>query len=80
MDDLLNPPKSGPSTGIVIMVLGAGSTTSTEKSDIRSVVRAHLLSLRSEIKSAVAGVSDPLSRYHLQDVLTRIDNSLDPNP
>ncbi|MGZ8508890.1 MAG: zinc-dependent metalloprotease [Chitinophagaceae bacterium] len=78
LDDLLNPPKSSGSSSIVIMVLGAGSTTSTEKSDIRSVVRAHLSSLRNEVKAASAGISDPMSRYHLQDIITRIDNSLNP--
>ena len=79
LSDLLNPPKSSGS-GIVIMVLGGGSTTSTEKSDIVSVVRAHLSALRSEIKAALGGINDPMSRYHLQDLVTRIDNSLNPKP
>jgi hypothetical protein len=78
LDELLNPPKSGSSSSIVIMVLGGGSTTSTEKSDIRSVVRAHLSSLRNEVKAAAGGVSDAMSRYHLQDIVIRIDNSLNP--
>lgn len=78
LDDLLNPPKSSGASGIIIMVLGGGSTTSTEKSDIRSVARAHLSSLRNEVKAAAAGISDPMSRYHLQDIVTRIDNSLNP--
>ncbi len=78
LDELINPPKSGSTSGIVIMVLGAGSTTSTEKSDIISVARAHLATLRSEIKAAANGMADPMSRYHLQDILVRIDNSLNP--
>lgn len=78
LDELINLPKSSGSSSIVIMVLGAGSTTSTEKSDIISVVRAHLASLRSEIKAAANGMADPMSRYHLQDILVRIDNSLNP--
>ncbi len=78
LDELINPPKSGGSSGIVIMVLGAGSTTSTEKSDIISVVRAHLASLRSEIRAAANGTADSMSRFHLQDILVRIDNSLNP--
>lgn len=78
LDDLLNPPKSGTGSGIVIMVLGGGSTLSTEKSDVRSVVRAHLTALRNEVKAAAAGVSDAMSRYHLQDIVIRIDNSLNP--
>jgi hypothetical protein len=78
LDELVNPPKSSNTSGIVIMVLGAGSTTSMEKSDITSVARAHLASLRSDIKAAINGVTDPMSRYHLQDVLIRVDNSLNP--
>jgi hypothetical protein len=79
LDDLLNPRRSTGSSTIVIMALGAGSTTSAEKSDIRSVVRAQLVSLRSEVKAASTGVSDAMSRYHLQDIVVRIDNALNPN-
>lgn len=78
LDNLLNPPQRGGSSGIIIMVLGGGSTTSTEKSDIMSVVRAHLTSLRNEIKAASGGISDQMSRYHLQDIMVRIDNALNP--
>jgi hypothetical protein len=60
------------------MVLGGGSTTSTEKSDIMSVARAHLTSLRNEVKATSVGVSDQMSRYHLQDIVVRIDNALNP--
>ncbi len=79
LDDLLNPPKTGTGSGIVIMVLGGSSTMSTEKSDVRSVVRAHLAALRSEVKAAAAGTTDTMSRYHLQDIATRIDNALNPS-
>ncbi len=78
LDDLLNPPQRGSSSGIIIMVLGGGSTINTEKSDIRSVVRAHLTSLRNEVKAASGGVADQMSRYHLQDIVIRIDNALNP--
>lgn len=80
LDGLLNPPRGG--TGglsIVINVGGGGSVTSnSEKSDIRSVVRSQLISLRSEIKSASIGATDQMTRLHLQDLLVRVDNSLDP--
>jgi hypothetical protein len=42
------------------------------------VVRAHLVSLKNEINAAVAGIADPMSKYHLQDVLKRIDMALNP--
>jgi hypothetical protein len=77
LDNLLNPPRSGSSDVIVIM-LGGGASPSVDKSDIKSVVRAHLTALRGEVKAASASVSDPMSRYHLQDVLVRIDKALDP--
>jgi hypothetical protein len=50
----------------------------TKKSDITSVVRAHLASLRSEIQTAAASTPDAMSKYHLQDVAERIKNALDP--
>ena len=61
-----------------MMVLGAGSLSTRDKSDIKSVVRAHLAVLRNEVKAAANGVADPMSRYHLQDIVARIDNALNP--
>ena len=49
-----------------------------KKTDITSVVRAHLISLRSEIQAAVSSMPDNMSKYHLQDVSERIKNALDP--
>ena len=77
LTNLLNPP---PSTGMVF-VLGSStgaSTTSIDKSDIKSVVRAHLTSLRNEINANASSMPDPMSRYHLQDVSKRIENALNP--
>ena len=78
LDNLLNPPKSGSGSGIVIMVLGGSSTLNAEKSDVHSVVRAHLTSLRNEARAAAAATTDSMSKYHLQDIVTRIDNALNP--
>jgi hypothetical protein len=50
----------------------------TKKSDITSVVRAHLASLKSEIQTAAASMPDAMSKYHLQDVAERIKKALDP--
>lgn len=79
LENLLNPSRTGSGTGMVIMVLGGGSVMNTDKSDVKSVVRAHLATLRAEVKAAAAGTADTMSRYHLQDIVTRIDNALDPN-
>jgi hypothetical protein len=66
------PPPSIP--GIVIFVSGGG----TDKNDIQSVVRGHLTALRSEILTASAGITDQMTKYHLQDLAQRIDKSLNP--
>lgn len=46
--------------------------------DLPSVVRANLESLRREIKSKMATTSDLSTKNHLADVLHRIDTALDP--
>lgn len=65
--------------GVTLSMGGAISMgPDTKKTDITSVVRAHLASLRSEILAASAGNPDAMSKYHLQDVAERIKNALDP--
>ena len=49
-----------------------------KKTDINSVVRAHLISLRNEINAATPSFTDNMSKYHLQDVSDRIKRALDP--
>lgn len=73
---IVNPSRS--SDVILILVGGSGSVTNPDKSDIRSAVKAHLTSLRSEIRAAIPGTTDNMSRYHLQDIASRIDKALDP--
>lgn len=48
------------------------------KSDVSSIARAHLVSLRTDIRAAAATIQDPLSRYHLSDLAERISQALDP--
>jgi hypothetical protein len=74
---LINPPSNSQSGSI-----GGGfvisSNSGSDRTDTRSVVRAHLAVLKGEISQAAASVSDPMTRYHLQDVANRIDNALNP--
>jgi hypothetical protein len=49
-----------------------------EKTDLPSVARAHLESLKTTLASAIAKTSDKNTRYHLQDVSQRIKQALDP--
>lgn len=75
VSNLVNPPAPQQFTiapGITI------STGSNDKSDVRSVARGHLTSLRAEIAAAAAGSTDLMTKYHLQDLLKRIDNALNP--
>jgi hypothetical protein len=78
LSGIIAPAKSSETT----IVINFGGTSrpqlSADKSDIKSLVRAHLVSLRNEIKAAIPGTTDEMSRYHLQDVVTRIDNALNP--
>jgi len=72
--NLVDPPKATTTTGIPGFT---GSTSSSaDKSDVRSVVRGHLASLKSEINAAAAGTADLMTKYHLQDLSKRIDNAL----
>nr|WP_299344616.1 zinc-dependent metalloprotease [Allomuricauda sp.] len=54
------------------------TVVNTSQSDIRSVARAELKNLKRDIQTGLSRISDRMSRYHLQDVLERIDEILDP--
>jgi hypothetical protein len=54
------------------------TSSSMDKSDIKSIVRAHLSTLRAEANAAAAGTTDAVSKYHLQDIAKRIEQALDP--
>jgi phosphoglycolate phosphatase-like HAD superfamily hydrolase len=49
-----------------------------EKTDLPSITRAHLTSLRNSIQAAIPKTSDKMSKYHLQDLSQRIKSALDP--
>jgi hypothetical protein len=48
------------------------------QSDIKSFARGELTRLKRDVRSAASRASNTNSRYHLQDVLARIDVALDP--
>ncbi len=75
--NLIAPPRSSGSPDPIAVLLGL-SGSSSDKSDLKSVVRAHLSVLRGEVTAAAAGTADLMSKYHLQDVAKRIDNALNP--
>jgi hypothetical protein len=49
-----------------------------KNTDVMSVARAQLVSLRAQINAAIPGTTDKMSKYHLQDVSERIRQALDP--
>ncbi|MCE7068314.1 zinc-dependent metalloprotease [Dyadobacter sp. CY326] len=49
-----------------------------EETDLPSVARAHLESLKPALQGAIAKSTDKITKYHLQDVLQRIRLALDP--
>ena len=63
---------------INISMGGVSQGPDPKKTDITSVVRAHLISLKNEINAAAVAMPDNMSKYHLQDVSERIKRALDP--
>jgi Met-zincin/Domain of unknown function (DUF5117)/Domain of unknown function (DUF5118) len=55
-----------------------GPSIDAKKTDIVSVAKGTLRSLRSDINAAMPSVTDKMTRYHLQDVLERIEKILNP--
>ena len=78
LDNLLNPGRPNSSPDPVGGLFSITIYVNTDKSDIRSAVRAHLAALRTEVNAAAAATADTMTRYHLQDISKRIDNALDP--
>lgn len=53
------------------------TAVTTDQSDIRSVARAELVNLRTAITASIGATNDAMSRYHLQDAVSRINELLD---
>jgi hypothetical protein len=75
LTNLLSPQMvTSPVPGFVITIGGLNDRT-----DAKSIIRAHLVSLRSELAAAGAKAADALTKYHFQDLADRISKALDPN-
>ena len=75
--NIINPP-SAPAASFGGGVIVMGGSSSTDKYDVKSVVRAHLQRLRSEASASAAAQTDLMTKYHLQDISDRISKALDP--
>lgn len=81
MVSLLNPPATPQAGGQGFVnpnASPASPVADPKKSDVISVARGHLVALRTDINAALPGTADKMSRYHLQDVVTRINQALEP--
>ena len=54
------------------------TAVNVSQSDIRPFVRGHLTELRREVRARIGRTQDRATRYHLDDVVIRIDRILDP--
>jgi hypothetical protein len=54
------------------------ATVNVGQSDIKSFARGELNKLRRDVKAAASRTSDTTTRYHLEDIVARIDVALDP--
>lgn len=58
-----------------------GFTTKTvnlSQTDLPSIARGQLISLKNQIKTAASKTTDRMSKFHLLDLISRIDDALDP--
>lgn len=74
---IVAPPTTG-GGGTGGIVISFGPAIDPKKSDILSVVKGTLRTLKTEIASAIPGYTDRMSRMHLQDLNDRIDRILNP--
>ena len=76
MGAIITPSATPAGTGGIIIFFGP--TIDPKKTDIVSVAKGTLRSLRTEITAALPGYTDKMSRYHLQDLVERIERILNP--
>ena len=53
-------------------------TVNLNETDLPSIARGQLISLKTGLKAAALKTTDRMSRLHLQDLAVRIEKALDP--
>lgn len=56
----------------------SGRTVELSQTDLPSIARGNLVSLRNELNAASTRITDKVSKYHVQDLVARISAGLDP--
>jgi hypothetical protein len=75
---IINPAAGGSGGSFGGITISFGPTLDAKKTDIVSVAKGTLRSLKADISAAIPAAPDKLTRYHLQDVMDRIGKILDP--
>ena len=77
--ELLNPGKTNVRSNIVGSNFGSKTkTVDLNETDLPSITRGQLVSLKNTLKSSAVKATDKLTRLHLQDLASRIEKALDP--
>jgi hypothetical protein len=74
---IVSPAPAAPSGGGGF-IISFGPQIDPKKSDILSIAKGTLRTLKAEIAAAIPSYTDKLSRYHLQDLNERIEKMLNP--
>lgn len=80
IEGLINllPTSTNNTGGFIISIFGGAPSIDPKKSDLSSIARGQLLVLQSEIKAALPGFGDKMSKLHLQDMTERLRVALNP--
>lgn len=74
VNDILNPPAAAATaTSTQVRMGGMSNAGFSDKSDGYSIVKAKVHDLRKDISRAIPRQKNTISKYHLQDMLERID-------
>lgn len=81
LSNILHPdkPAANPALAAMQRARPQAPTMNTDNSDVISVVKANLISLRNQIKAAMPLMTDKMTKYHLADVIDRINMALKPD-
>ena len=80
MIELLNPRIATVRSVPVGVTYGFNTrTVNLAQTDLPSIVRGQLINLKNDLKLSVSKMTDRLSKYHVLDLISRINMALDPN-
>jgi hypothetical protein len=77
LDAVLNPAPA--SSSAATAAFRFGPVVDTDKSDIKAAVRAHMVTLKTQINTAASTTQDAMTKAHLKEMVARIDKSLNPD-